>query len=56
MGCSYCQFKHSCWKEANEGRGLRTFLYSTGPKHFTHVEKEPRVAEIIDGKVVSNNE
>lgn len=56
VGCSYCQFKHSCWKEANEGRGLRTFLYSTGPKHFTHVEKEPRVAEIIDGKVVSNNE
>lgn len=43
--CSYCRFKHECWSDANGGQGLRTFVYSTGPKFFTHVEKEPRVEE-----------
>lgn len=38
--CSYCPFKKKCHPE------LRTFLYSTGPKFFTHVEEEPRVPEI----------
>lgn len=42
MECSYCAYKHECWN------GLRTFLYSTGPKYFTHVESEPRVQEVID--------
>lgn len=40
--CSYCGHKKSCWPE------LRTFLYSTGPKHLVHVEKEPNVPEITD--------
>lgn len=44
--CSYCDFKFDCWKDANNGIGLRTFLYSKGPTHFTHIEKEPRVMEI----------
>lgn len=44
---SYCQFKCHCWREANGGEGLRTFYYSTGPKYFTHIEKEPRVSETI---------
>lgn len=44
--CSYCDFKFDCWKDANNGIGLRTFLYSKGPVHFTHIEKEPRVMEI----------
>lgn len=39
IGCSYCPFKHECWP------GLRTFLYSNGPKFFTHVVKEPNVPE-----------
>lgn len=39
MECSYCQFKHHCWP------GLRTFLYSTGPKFLTQVVKEPKVPE-----------
>lgn len=43
--CSYCKHKHHCWSDANEGEGLRTFLYSSGPKFFTHVEREPRVME-----------
>lgn len=44
-GCSYCRHKFHCWSDANGGQGLRTFLYSNGPKFFTHVEKEPRVFE-----------
>jgi hypothetical protein len=41
--CSYCAFKRECWPD------LRTFLYSNKPEYLTHVEKEPRVTEIIDG-------
>lgn len=44
--CSYCRYKHRCWRDSNNGEGLRTFLYSKGPRFFTHVEKEPRVMEI----------
>jgi hypothetical protein len=44
--CSYCPFKFTCWQDSNGGVGLRTFIYSNGPKHFTHVEKEPRVMEV----------
>lgn len=45
-GCSYCPFKFDCWKDSNDGQGIRTFSYSTGPKHYVHVAKEPRVLEI----------
>lgn len=41
VNCSYCDHKFECWKDSNDGLGLRTFLYSTGPKHFTNIEKEP---------------
>lgn len=37
VGCSYCQWKHTCWP------GLRVYSYSTGPRFLTVVEKEPRV-------------
>lgn len=40
IGCSYCSFKHACRP------GLRTFIYSTGPKYFTVVNKLPRVPEV----------
>lgn len=40
VGCSYCPFKNDCWK------GLRTFIYSTGPLHLTHVAREPKVPEV----------
>lgn len=46
IGCSYCADRFNCWSDANNGIGLRTFLYSTGPKHLTHVEKEPNVMEV----------
>lgn len=44
-GCSYCDFREDCWSDSNNGRGLRTFFYSGGPKFMTHVAKEPRVDE-----------
>lgn len=41
--CSYCSFKNECWP------GLRTFLYSGGPRFLTNVAKEPNVPELISG-------
>ena len=38
--CSYCSFKEKCWPD------LRTFLYSTGPRFLTTVEKVPNVPEV----------
>jgi hypothetical protein len=42
IGCAYCDFKAECWKDANNGKGLRKFKYAHGPKFFTHVEKRPQ--------------
>lgn len=38
--CSYCSHKFRCHPS------LRIFLYSTGPKFFTQILKEPKVDEI----------
>lgn len=38
--CSYCDFKNTCYP------GLRTFLYSNGPRFLTHVAKTPDVYEV----------
>jgi len=38
--CGYCAHKHRCWPD------LRTFLYSSGPKFFTKIVKEPNVFEV----------
>lgn len=46
IGCSYCPHKFRCWADANNGIGVRTFLYSTGPKHLVEVVKEPKVPEL----------
>jgi len=45
-GCSYCSHKFKCWSDANDGIGLRSFLYSSGPVHLTTVVKEPNVIEV----------
>jgi len=44
--CGYCRFKTSCWKDTNGGAGLRTFLYSNGPRFLTNVVKVPDVPEV----------
>lgn len=46
IGCSYCAFKTGCWSDANEGRGLQIFLYSTGPRYLTKVVRQPKVSQI----------
>lgn len=46
--CNYCSYKHECHKDANNGSGLRTFKYSHGLVHLTHVEVPPRVEEVIN--------
>lgn len=48
IGCSYCKFKDDCWSDANNGKGLRKFIYSRGPVWLTEVKKEPRVDEAGD--------
>jgi len=45
-GCSYCSHKFHCWADANDGIGLRTFIYSSGPRHLVNVGKEPQVPEV----------
>jgi len=40
VGCSYCPYKHTCYS------GIRTFLYSSGPRYLTEVVNEPKVAEV----------
>ena len=40
MECSYCSFKKKCWT------GVRTFLYSSGPRYLTRVERLPDVTEV----------
>jgi hypothetical protein len=45
-GCSYCAHKFRCWP------GLRTFIYSTGPRYLTSVSRTPDVPEVsgfVDG-------
>lgn len=40
IGCSYCSYKNKCWP------GLRTFLYSNGPRFLTEVQRLPDVPEV----------
>jgi len=47
-GCVYCNYKYDCWSDANDGKGLRIYKYSTGQRYFTHIEKEPNVEEVHD--------
>lgn len=42
MPCRYCPFKEECWKDANEGVGLIKYIFSTGPKWFTKITRDPR--------------
>lgn len=45
--CSYCAFKFKCWEDSNDGEGLRTFIYSNGPRYLTKVGKVPNVEEVL---------
>jgi hypothetical protein len=43
VSCSYCPYKEDCWSDANDGEGLYTYLYSTGPRYLVTVVREPKV-------------
>jgi len=43
FNCKYCDYKVECWKDSNNGQGLRKYNYAKGPEYFTHIQKEPRV-------------
>ena len=45
--CRWCHHKYNCWSDSNNGEGIRTFKYSNGYRYFTHVEKEPKVEELL---------
>ena len=45
--CNYCPHKFKCHKNSNDGKGLIVFDYAKGPVYFTHIEKEPKVLEIM---------
>lgn len=41
--CSYCGYKATCWKDANDGQGLMSYAYSNKVEHLVKVVKEPKV-------------
>ena len=52
VGCSYCPFKERCYRDSNNGKGLRGFLYNQGPIWFADVQREPKCQEIhTDGQI-----
>lgn len=46
IGCRYCDYKSTCWSDANNGKGLRTFNYASGPVYFTQITSVPNVEEL----------
>lgn len=54
--CSYCQWKYECWKDANNGKGIRTFVYSRKPIHMVKIKKVPDVPELTRGKTPEESE
>lgn len=46
LECRYCDRKKKCWADANGGKGLRTFIYSTGPRFLVDVRRIPDTLEV----------
>ena len=56
IGCSYCAFKNHCWSDANDGKGVRSFIFTHGIKHNTNIVREPRGREFGNvGNSTNNN-
>jgi hypothetical protein len=49
VNCSYCPFKYECYKDTNDGQGLRKFYYSRGPIFLAETVREPNVKEASVG-------
>ena len=46
IGCQWCQHKFECYKDSNNGKGLRIFKYANKNVYLAEVNKEPNVEEI----------
>ena len=46
--CFYCNHKRECWKDVNNGKGLRVFNYAMGYRYLTKVVREPDVEEVLE--------
>lgn len=47
MDCVYCPHKFKCYKDSNDGKGLRVFKYAKGNVYFTEIKKMPNVEEVL---------
>ena len=48
ISCFYCNHKKECWKDVNNGKGLRVYNYAMGYRYLTKVIREPDVEEILE--------
>ena len=46
IGCQFCSHKWECYKDANDGKGLRVFKYSNKFVYLAEVNRQPNVEEI----------
>ena len=46
--CFYCNHKKECWKDVNNGKGLRVYDYAMGYRYLTKVVREPDVREVLE--------
>ncbi len=46
--CGYCLYNKDCWKDANQGKGLRYFKYASEIVALTEVNTLPRVEEVTE--------
>jgi len=46
--CAWCSYKFKCFKDSNNGKGLRLFDYARGITYLTKVSVEPKVPEIVN--------
>jgi len=44
--CSYCSYKWLCWRDANNGEGLKMYAYSSKPMFLGTVNRVPKVPEV----------
>lgn len=45
--CRFCPFRDKCWKDTNNGAGLRKFKYARRVEFLTKVVKTPNVEELM---------
>ena len=46
-GCNWCSYKQDCYKDSNDGQGLRAFKYANGMSYLTEVVVTPKVEEYL---------